>query len=267
MVEYSWYTVRHRFRRDDHSGFHGNGVFYCHCRNNLSKGSKTTATGESAALGDTGLNVFGLFDLKSDIYMENGESFSGVILTAGCDEAGRGALAGFVFAAAVILPAGYTHSRIRDSKVIAEKERYRLAEEIRHDAITWGVGSANVEEIDQLNILNATYLAMHRAIDALSPPPEFLLIDGNRFNGFGTTPHQCLIRGDSRCVSIAAASILAKTSRDAHMLELNELYPQYFWNMNKGYGTRAHTEALRQNGRSPFHRRTFHVKAQLKLVF
>jgi ribonuclease HII len=199
--------------------------------------------------------------------MEFAESFSGFSRTAGCDEAGRGALVGDVFAAAVILPEGYIHPRIRDSKLIPEKERYFLAEEIKQCAITWGVGQASVEEIDRVNILNATYLAMHRAIEALIFPPDYLLIDGNRFNGYGTIPYTCLIKGDSRCVSIAAASILAKTSRDLHLLTLHELFPQYCWDKNKGYGTRAHASALQQLGRSPFHRRSFHVKGQLKLTF
>lgn len=199
--------------------------------------------------------------------MEIAEGFSGVLMTAGCDEAGRGALAGDVFAAAVILPRGYTHTRIRDSKVIPERERYQLAEEIRKDALYWGVGRASVSEIDQWNILQATYVAMHRAIDALLVKPDHLLIDGNRFNGYQQIPHTCLVKGDSRCYSVAAASILAKTSRDLHMLSLHEQHPLYSWSHNKGYGTLSHIEAIRVHGHTPWHRRSFKLKGQLRLPF
>ena len=176
------------------------------------------------------------------------------LLEAGCDEAGRGCLAGPVFAAAVILPKDYSNPILNDSKQINEKNRYELRAQIEQDAIVFAVASVSHEEIDQINILNASYLAMHRAIEKLSKKPELLLIDGNRFNPYKDIKHECIIKGDGKYASIAAASILAKTYRDDHMLELDKEYPAYGWKGNKGYPTRKHRDAIMQIGLSPFHR-------------
>lgn len=187
---------------------------------------------------------------------------------AGCDEAGRGCLAGAVFAAAVILPVGFSNEMLTDSKQLSEKKRYQLRPVIEQEALTWAVGIVTPEEIDRINILNASFLAMHRAIDQLSIRPEHLLIDGNRFNPYPDIQHTTVVKGDGKYLSIAAASILAKTYRDDYMDELAALYPGYDWQKNKGYPTRAHREAIRRLGITPYHRKTFTLlPEQLSLDF
>ena len=180
-------------------------------------------------------------------------------MEAGCDEAGRGCLAGAVYAAAVILPSDFRNEVLNDSKQLTEKQRYDLRPVIEKEAVAWAVGIVSPEEIDRINILKASFLAMHRAIDALAVRPEALLIDGNRFTPYAGIPHSCEIKGDGRFLSIAAASVLAKTYRDDYMLRLHEEYPQYGWNENKGYPTRAHRDAIRQYGATPYHRQTFRL--------
>ncbi len=190
------------------------------------------------------------------------------LLEAGCDEAGRGCLAGPVYAAAVILPQNFKNEILNDSKKLTEAERYSLRRIIEKEAICWSVAWANPIEIDSINILNASFLAMHRAIEKLTIDPELLLIDGNRFNKFPNIDHKCIIGGDGIFMSIAAASVLAKTYRDDFMLQLHEEFPHYSWNKNKGYGTLKHRKAILETGFSPFHRRTFHVaNLQLKMEF
>lgn len=176
---------------------------------------------------------------------------------AGCDEAGRGCLAGAVFAAAVILPPGFNHEELTDSKKLTEKKRYELRPVIEREAIAWAVGIVTPEEIDRINILRASFLAMHRAIDQLKVRPEHLLIDGNRFTPYPEIAHTTVVKGDSKYLSIAAASILAKTYRDDYMDELALEYPAYAWTKNKGYPTKAHREAIRRDGITPYHRKTF----------
>ncbi len=176
---------------------------------------------------------------------------------AGCDEAGRGCLAGPVVAAAVILPPKFKNTILDDSKKLTEKKRYALREIIEKEALAWAVGIVSPEEIDKINILNASFLAMHRAIDQLKVKPEQLLIDGNRFNPYNNIPHHCIIKGDGKYLAIAAASVLAKTYRDDLMLELHEKYPNYDWNSNKGYPTKKHRLAIREFGITPHHRKTF----------
>ncbi len=180
-------------------------------------------------------------------------------IEAGCDEAGRGCLAGPVFAAAVILPKGYSHPLLNDSKQLSAKQRYQAREIIEDEAEAWAVAQVDPEEIDQLNILRASFTAMHRALDQLSPRPELLLIDGNRFIPYGETPYHCIIKGDGKYLSIAAATILAKTYRDDLMLSLHEQFPQYAWNSNKGYPTVAHRSAIAQHGPTEHHRRSFRL--------
>ena len=188
-------------------------------------------------------------------------------LEAGCDEAGRGCLAGPVFAAAVILPEGYTNELLNDSKQLSEKRRDRLRPIIERDALAWAVGIVTAEEIDRINILNASILAMHRAIDALKVRPEFLLIDGNRFKPYSGIGHECIVKGDGKMMSIAAASILAKTHRDEFMKRIHEEYPQYAWNINKGYPTKAHRAAIEQYGTTPYHRLSFRLIERLPSLF
>ena len=178
---------------------------------------------------------------------------------AGCDEAGRGCLAGSVFAAAVILPPDYHNERLNDSKQLTEKRRYQLREEILRDALAWGVGIVTPEEIDHINILNASILAMHRALDQLTLRPEAIIIDGNRFKPYGNLPYATIVKGDGKYLSIAAASILAKTYRDDYMNRLAEEYPQYDWRSNKGYPTRKHRDAIRQYGITPYHRKSYNL--------
>ncbi|MEJ2593969.1 MAG: ribonuclease HII [bacterium] len=186
---------------------------------------------------------------------------------AGCDEAGRGCLAGPVFAAAVILPVDYRNPLLNDSKKLAEKKRLLLREDIERHAISFGVASVSPAEIDEINILNASFLAMHRALDKLLVRPDFLLIDGNRFTPYFEIPHQCVVGGDGKFLSIAAASILAKTYRDDYMQQCDTEYPEYGWKSNKGYPTLSHKLAIKQSGLSPLHRKSFQYNLQLKLKF
>lgn len=176
---------------------------------------------------------------------------------AGCDEAGRGCLAGSVYAAAVILPKDYQNDGLNDSKKLSPRKRYQLRNEIVRDAVAWAVGIVTPEEIDKINILNASILAMHRALDKLKQRPRFIIVDGNRFKPYGDVPYQTIVKGDGKYLSIAAASILAKTFRDDYMHSLAEEYPQYGWDKNAGYPTRLHREAIARYGITPYHRRTF----------
>lgn len=176
---------------------------------------------------------------------------------AGCDEAGRGCLSGPVFAGAVILPKDFYHPLLNDSKQIAEPIRYELRTIIEKEALAWAVAEVSNEMIDEINILNASFLAMHRAIAALKIKPAFLLIDGNRFKSYPDVPHKCIIKGDAKFASIAAASILAKTYRDDYMNKLHADYPYYGWNQNKGYGTALHRAAIEKHGITIHHRRSF----------
>lgn len=180
-------------------------------------------------------------------------------MEAGCDEAGRGCLAGPVFAAAVILPKNFKHKLLTDSKQLKEEERYSLRKLIEKKAIAWAVAQVDHEEIDRINILNASFLAMHRALDQLKVPPGFILVDGNRFKAYQQTPHACIIKGDGKYYSIAAASILAKTYRDDFMHSIAAMHPEYEWASNKGYPTIKHRNAVLKHGFSPYHRRTFRV--------
>lgn len=213
------------------------------------------------------------------------------VVEAGCDEAGRGCLAGSVYAAAVILPPDYSNDLLNDSKQLTAKQRYRLREEIEHDAIAWAVGIVTPQEIDEMNILRASITAMHRAIDALKVRPEHLIIDGNRFYPYkeplnedsdshpfpkwerdgerGFIPHQTIVKGDGKYLSIAAASILAKTYRDDYMKELHKEYPYYGWDHNAGYPTKEHRNGIKEHGTTPYHRMTFNLlgTAQLELPF
>ncbi len=188
---------------------------------------------------------------------------------AGCDEAGRGCLAGSVYAAAVILPVGYQNELLNDSKQLTEKRRYELREIIQRDAMAWAVGIVTPEEIDKINILNASILAMHRALDQLQVRPEAVIVDGNRFKKYKDLPHTTIVKGDGKYLSIAAASILAKTYRDDYMNQLAEEYPQYDWRSNKGYPTKKHREAIRQYGTTPYHRMSYNLlgDGQLSLDF
>ena len=188
---------------------------------------------------------------------------------AGCDEAGRGCLAGSVYAAAVILPEGYQNDLLNDSKQLTEKKRYQLREIIECDAVAWAVGIVTPEEIDKINILNASILAMHRALDQLKVRPEAVIVDGNRFKKYKDLPHTTIVKGDGKYLAIAAASILAKTYRDDYMNELAKEYPQYDWLSNKGYPTKKHREAIRQFGTTPYHRMSYNLlgDGQLSLNF
>lgn len=194
------------------------------------------------------------------------------MIEAGCDEAGRGCLAGSVFAAAVILPPDYDNPLLNDSKKLPEKLRYELRRQIEKEAVAWAVGSVSPEEIDKINILRASMLAMHRALDQLRVRPEAIIVDGNRFEpypqkslpqsgevGGGFLPHTCIVKGDSKFQAIAAASILAKTYRDDYMAHLAEQFPMYDWQSNKGYPTAKHRDAIRQFGISPYHRKSYNL--------
>lgn len=181
------------------------------------------------------------------------------IVEAGCDEAGRGCLAGPVFAAAVILPNDFVCDELNDSKQLTEKMRYKLRPMIEEQAVSWAVGIVTNEEIDNINILNASILAMHRAVDQLSQVPQHLIIDGNRFKPYKDVPHHTVVKGDGKYMAIAAASILAKTYRDDFMNELAEKYPEYDWKSNKGYPTKKHRQAIEQYGPTPYHRMTFRL--------
>lgn len=181
------------------------------------------------------------------------------VIEAGCDEAGRGCLAGAVYAAAVILPPDFRNELLNDSKQLTERQRYQLRDVIEREALAWAVGVVTPEEIDRVNILKASFLAMHRAIDQLKVRPEHLLIDGNRFTKYGNLPHTTVVKGDGKYLSIAAASILAKTYRDDYMNALHQEYPLYDWNQNKGYPTKKHRAAIREHGATPYHRMTFNL--------
>ncbi|MDM8154824.1 ribonuclease HII [Bacteroides gallinaceum] len=189
------------------------------------------------------------------------------LVEAGCDEAGRGCLAGAVYAAAVILPPDYRNDTLNDSKQLTEKQRYRLREVIERDALSWAVGIVSPEEIDAINILNASFLAMHRAIGNLSIRPQHLLIDGNRFKPYAGIPHTTVVKGDGKYLSIAAASVLAKTYRDDYMDGLDKTYPAYGWQKNKGYPTQAHRDAIRLYGVTPYHRKSFNLLGDAQLSF
>ena len=178
---------------------------------------------------------------------------------AGVDEAGRGCLAGDVYAAAVIFPTDYHNEALNDSKQLTAHQRYALREVIERDAVAWAVGVATVEEIDRINILNAAILAMHRAIESLKVQPRFLIVDGNRFKPVGFIPYTTIVKGDAKYLSIAAASILAKTYRDDYMVRMAQTYPGYGWEGNAGYPTKAHRSAIRDLGITPLHRRTFRL--------
>ena len=205
-------------------------------------------------------------------------------IEAGCDEAGRGCLAGSVYAAAVILPEDYQNADLNDSKQLTDRRRHQLREVIERDAVAWAVGIVTPEEIDKMNILNASILAMHRALDQLAVRPEAIIVDGNRFKPYRepitnnrepitnnrepiVIPHTTIVKGDGKYLSIAAASILAKTYRDDYMDELAKAYPKYDWKSNKGYPTRKHRDAIRQYGITPYHRRSFNMLGDGQLSF
>lgn len=194
-------------------------------------------------------------------YMEAGR------IEAGCDEAGRGCLAGAVYAAAVILPPDFHNDELNDSKQLSERRRYALRPIIEAEAVAWAVGVVTPEEIDRINILKASFLAMHRAIELLKVRPEHLLIDGNRFTPYPGIGHTTVVKGDGKYLSIAAASVLAKTYRDDYMNRLATEYPEYAWDVNKGYPTKAHREAIRQYGITPYHRKTFRLLPQQLELF
>lgn len=189
------------------------------------------------------------------------------LVEAGCDEAGRGCLAGSVYAAAVILPENYENDMLNDSKKLSAKKRYVLREIIERDALAWAVGIVTPEEIDRINILNASFLAMYRALDQLETHPEAIIIDGNRFKPYRDLPFTTIVKGDGKYLSIAAASILAKTYRDDYMLSLAEEYPQYDWQSNMGYPTKKHREAIRKYGITPFHRKSYNLLGDGQLSF
>ena len=192
------------------------------------------------------------------------------LLEAGCDETGRGCLAGAVYAAAVVLPPDFEHETLTDSKQLTPHQRYALREVIEREAIDWAIGRVDPQEIDEINILNASFLAMHRALDQLKIRPQFLLIDGNRFRPYRNLPYRTIVKGDGKYLSIAAASILAKTYRDDYMTELDAAYLQYGWKQNKGYPTRQHRLAIRKYGSTPFHRLTYNLlgdERQLDIPF
>jgi len=194
--------------------------------------------------------------------------FKEMVVEAGCDEAGRGCLAGPVYAAAVILPPDFNNSLLNDSKQLTEKQRYQLRPVIEEQALAWAVGVVTNEEVDKINVLNSSYLAMHRAIEQLKIKPEFLIIDGNRFKAYPTIPHECIVKGDGKYFSIAAASVLAKTYRDDYMNQLANEFPHYQWEQNKGYPTEVHRNAIRKYGITPYHRKTFRLLPdQLTLEF
>lgn len=186
-------------------------------------------------------------------------NFTDNLLEAGCDEAGRGCLAGPVVAAAVILPKNYSNGLLNDSKKLTAKRRYQLRKVIEKEAITFCVAFVDHQEIDKINILNASFLAMHRAVDKLNQKPELLLIDGNRFKPYEGIKHECIIKGDGKYMAIAAASILAKTYRDEFMLNLNVKYPGYGWAKNMGYPTKEHRDGIRKLGVTPYHRMSFRL--------
>lgn len=187
------------------------------------------------------------------------------LLEAGLDEAGRGCFAGPVCAAAVILPEGFENDMLNDSKQLTEQQRNELRVIIEREALAWAVAMVDNQEIDEINILNASFLAMHHAIDKLSTSPDLLLVDGNRFTPYKDIPHHCIVKGDGIYLSIAAASVLAKTQRDEYMELIHHEYPQYKWASNKGYPTRDHKDAINQYGITPYHRKSFNMNEQLRI--
>ncbi len=189
------------------------------------------------------------------------------LVEAGCDEAGRGCLAGSVYAGAVIFAPDYHNELLNDSKQLSERSRYRLREIIQRDAVAWAIGIVTPEEIDRINILNASILAMHRALDALDVRPEAVIVDGNKFKPYNNLPHTTIVKGDGKYLSIAAASILAKTCRDDYMNGLAAEYPQYDWLSNKGYPTKKHREAIRLHGITPYHRKSYNLLGDGQLSF
>ena len=189
--------------------------------------------------------------MLSPVYNKEG------LLEAGCDEAGRGCLAGSVFAAAVVLPPDYRNEELNDSKQLSAKRRYALRQVVERDALAWAVARVEPQEIDRINILNASILAMHRALDQLKLRPQFVIVDGNRFKPYADVPHQTIVKGDGKYRSIAAASILAKTYRDDYMLQLHQEFPHYGWDRNTGYPTREHRQAIADHGITPYHRFSF----------
>lgn len=191
-----------------------------------------------------------------DYSYENAAHLKGYKIVCGVDEAGRGPLAGPVFAAAVVLPENYSHPVLNDSKKLSEKKRYEVFDDIVRDAVCYGVGTASEKEIDEINILNATFLAMKRAVEALSVTPGLAIIDGNKCPGTGIE-EVALVKGDAKCMSVAAASVIAKVSRDRYMLELDKKYPEYMFSKHKGYGTKLHYEKLKEFGISDVHRKSF----------
>ena len=193
--------------------------------------------------------------------------YSKKLIEAGCDEAGRGCFAGPVFAAAVILPTDFEDDILNDSKQLTAKQRNTLRKVIENEASAWAVASVDNNEIDEINILNASFLAMHKAIDKLKITPKLLLIDGNMFNKYKNISHKCIIKGDGKYLSIAAASVLAKTHRDEFMLNLDKEFPNYDWKNNKGYPTPKHKQAIVKHGISPYHRKSFNLNEQMKLRF
>ena len=194
--------------------------------------------------------------------------FQDTLIEAGCDEAGRGCLAGPVFAAAVILPKDFSHDTLTDSKKLSSKQRYLLRDEIRERAIAWSVASCDNHEIDRINILKASVRAMHKAVDNLLVPPEYLIVDGNYFIPYPGIPSRTIVKGDALFYSIAAASVLAKTCRDDYMMQLAAEYPQYLWEKNKGYPSQAHRDAIARHGITPYHRKSFQLlDRQLEIQF
>ncbi|HVM87284.1 MAG TPA: ribonuclease HII [Puia sp.] len=194
------------------------------------------------------------------------KKYQSVLIEAGCDEAGRGCFAGPVFAAAVILPQKFYHPLLNDSKQVKEENRYILRDFIEKNAAAYAVAQVDHDEIDRINILNASFKAMHLALDKLKIKPQFLLIDGNRFKPYNEIPHKCIIEGDAMYASVAAASILAKTYRDDYMKQLHEEFPHYKWNTNKGYGTPEHRSAIEDFGLCKYHRKSFNIiPPQLKM--
>jgi ribonuclease HII len=194
-------------------------------------------------------------------------SYSGHLLEAGCDEAGRGCLAGPVFAAAVILPGGFSNDLLNDSKKLTARQRDILRAIIEEQALAWAVEMIDNEIIDEVNILNASILAMHKALDKLTARPQLILVDGNRFHAYASIKHICIVKGDGKYQSIAAASVLAKTWRDEYMQVIGTKYPEYGWNANKGYPTAFHRNAIREFGISPYHRKSFRMGDQLRISF
>lgn len=193
--------------------------------------------------------------------------FQSNLVEAGCDEAGRGCLAGSVYAAAVILPKDYQNEELNDSKQLSAKRRYALREVIQRDAVAWALGIVTPEEIDKINILNASILAMHRALDGLKVRPEFIIVDGNKFKPYSDLRHQTIVKGDAKFLSIAAASILAKTYRDDYMMELHKQYPFYGWDHNAGYPTKEHRQGIKEHGTTPFHRMSYNLLGDGQLSF